>query len=58
MLLLLEVYTVYSLLVVFSQKAYLIHWVRLEQYKNVEEAYDDGMKRLEALVSRVHDIQP
>lgn len=41
-----------------DKKAYLIHWVRLEQYKNVEEAYDDGMKRLEALVSRVHDIQP
>ncbi|XP_057772465.1 anthranilate synthase alpha subunit 2, chloroplastic-like isoform X2 [Salvia miltiorrhiza] len=40
-----------------EKKAYVIHWVRLEQYKNVEEAYDGGMNRLEALVSRVHDIQ-
>ncbi|XP_042044823.1 anthranilate synthase alpha subunit 2, chloroplastic-like isoform X2 [Salvia splendens] len=40
-----------------EKKAYVIHWVRLEQYKNVEEAYHGGMNRLEALVSRVHDIQ-
>ncbi|KAL1541086.1 anthranilate synthase 2 [Salvia divinorum] len=40
-----------------EKKAYVIHWVRLEQYKNVEEAYDGGMNRLEALVSRVHDVQ-
>ncbi|KAK4412426.1 Anthranilate synthase alpha subunit, chloroplastic [Sesamum alatum] len=41
-----------------EKKAYVIHWVRLDQFSSVEEAYDDGMDRLEALVSRVHDIVP
>ncbi|KAI3461644.1 hypothetical protein Pfo_018307 [Paulownia fortunei] len=41
-----------------EKKAYVIHWVRLDQFSSVEEAYDDGMNRLEALVSRVHDIVP
>ncbi|CAI9777731.1 unnamed protein product [Fraxinus pennsylvanica] len=31
---------------------------RLDQFSSVEEAYNDGMSRLEALVSRVHDIVP
>ncbi|KAA8534095.1 hypothetical protein F0562_031712 [Nyssa sinensis] len=39
-----------------EKKAYVIHWVRLDQYSSVEEAYADGMKRLEILVSRVLDI--
>lgn len=37
---------------------FVIHWVRLDQYSSVEEAFNDGMNRLEALVSRVHDIIP
>ncbi|KAI4373408.1 hypothetical protein MLD38_011535 [Melastoma candidum] len=41
-----------------EKKAYVIHWVRLDQYSTVEEAYDDGMNRLETLLSRVHDIDP
>ncbi|KAL2508299.1 Anthranilate synthase alpha subunit 2 [Forsythia ovata] len=41
-----------------EKKAYVIHWVRLDQFSTVEEAYNDGMNRLEALVSRVHDIVP
>lgn len=41
-----------------EKKAFLIHWVRLDQYSSVDEAYNDGMKRLETLVSRVHDIDP
>ncbi|XWS53019.1 hypothetical protein CRYUN_Cryun11dG0122000 [Craigia yunnanensis] len=41
-----------------EKKAFVIHWVRLDQYSSVDEAYNDGMKRLETLVSRVHDIDP
>ncbi|KAJ7964153.1 Anthranilate synthase alpha subunit [Quillaja saponaria] len=39
-----------------EKKAYVIHWVRLDQYSSAEEAFDDGMNRLETLVSRVHDV--
>ncbi|XP_073024984.1 anthranilate synthase alpha subunit 2, chloroplastic-like [Primulina eburnea] len=51
----------YDNVIVFDhveKKAYIIHWVRLDQYSSVEEAYDDGMNRLEALASQVHDIIP
>nr|AFL91701.1 anthranilate synthase alpha-subunit 2 [Mitragyna speciosa] len=41
-----------------EKKAYLIHWVRLDEFSSVEEAYNDGINRLESLVSRVHDIVP
>lgn len=41
-----------------DKKAYVIHWVRLDQYPSVDEAFDDGMNQLETLVSRVHDIDP
>ncbi|XP_019233823.1 PREDICTED: anthranilate synthase alpha subunit 2, chloroplastic isoform X1 [Nicotiana attenuata] len=41
-----------------EKKAFVIHWVRLDQFSSVEEAYNDGMTRLEALMSRVHDIVP
>lgn len=41
-----------------EKKAYVIHWVRLDQFSSVEEAYKDGTSRLETLVSRVHDIVP
>ncbi|KAI3734933.1 hypothetical protein L6452_14415 [Arctium lappa] len=39
-----------------QKKAYVIHWVRLDQYLSIEEAYKDGIKRLEILVSKVHDV--
>ncbi|XP_062085151.1 anthranilate synthase alpha subunit 2, chloroplastic-like [Humulus lupulus] len=39
-----------------EKKAYIIHWVRLDRYASVDEAFNDGMNRLEALVSRVHDV--
>ncbi|XP_062172775.1 anthranilate synthase alpha subunit 2, chloroplastic-like [Alnus glutinosa] len=39
-----------------EKKAYLIHWVRMDQYSTAEEAFNDGIKRLDTLVSRVHDI--
>ncbi|KAM7491936.1 hypothetical protein LguiA_034857 [Lonicera macranthoides] len=41
-----------------QKKAYIIHWVRLDQYSSVRKAYIDGTKRLEALVSKVLDIDP
>ncbi|KAL4304136.1 hypothetical protein GQ457_10G008610 [Hibiscus cannabinus] len=51
----------YNDVIVFDhveKKAFVIHWVRLDQYSSVDEAYNDGMKQLETLVSRVHDINP
>ncbi|KAI7757932.1 hypothetical protein M8C21_007668 [Ambrosia artemisiifolia] len=35
-----------------EKKAYVIHWVRMDQYSSVDEAYKDGTDRLETLVSR------
>ncbi|GAV73824.1 Chorismate_bind domain-containing protein/Anth_synt_I_N domain-containing protein, partial [Cephalotus follicularis] len=49
----------YDDVVVFDhveKKAYVIHWVRLDRYSSVEEAFNDGMNRLNTLLSRVHDI--
>ncbi|KAM5583301.1 anthranilate synthase alpha subunit 2, chloroplastic-like [Rosa sericea] len=49
----------YDNVIVFDhveKKAHVIHWVQLDQYSSVEEAFNDGMNRLETLVSRVHDI--
>ncbi|KAL0341295.1 UNVERIFIED_CONTAM: Anthranilate synthase alpha subunit, chloroplastic [Sesamum radiatum] len=41
-----------------DKKAYVIHWVRLDRFSSAKKAYDDGMKRLETLVSKVQDIDP
>ncbi|KAM3697860.1 hypothetical protein ACB098_06G145000 [Castanea mollissima] len=41
-----------------EKKAYVIHWVRLDRYSSVEKAYNDGVKRLEVLLSKVQDIDP
>ncbi|XP_054824973.1 anthranilate synthase alpha subunit 2, chloroplastic-like isoform X2 [Prosopis cineraria] len=49
----------YDNVIVFDhveKKAYVIHWVQLDRYSSAEEALNDGMNRLETLVSRVHDI--
>ncbi|KAG9142017.1 hypothetical protein Leryth_009369 [Lithospermum erythrorhizon] len=51
----------YDDVVVFDhveKKAYLIHWVRMDCFSSVEEAFKDGMERLKLLVSRLHDITP
>ncbi|CAK7331272.1 unnamed protein product [Dovyalis caffra] len=39
-----------------EKKAYVIHWVQLDQFSSVEEAFKDGMSRLDSILSRVHDI--
>ncbi|WOL14360.1 anthranilate synthase alpha subunit 1, chloroplastic [Canna indica] len=47
----------YNDVIVFDhveKKAHVIHWVRLDRYSSVEKAYQDGKKRLEYLLSRVH----
>ncbi|KAJ4977734.1 hypothetical protein NE237_008514 [Protea cynaroides] len=36
-------------------KVYLIHWVQLDRYSSVDNAYIDGMRRLELLASRVQN---
>ncbi|CAK8574243.1 unnamed protein product [Lathyrus sativus] len=49
----------YDNVIVFDhveKKAFVIHWVRLDRYSSAEQALNDGMDRLETLVSRVHDI--
>ncbi|XP_071732775.1 anthranilate synthase alpha subunit 1, chloroplastic-like [Rutidosis leptorrhynchoides] len=51
----------YEDVVVFDhvqKRAYVIHWVRLDQYSSTEEAYTDGIKRLHILLSKVHDVDP
>ncbi|XP_050369922.1 anthranilate synthase alpha subunit 2, chloroplastic [Argentina anserina] len=49
----------YDNVIVFDhveKKAHVIHWVQLDQYSSVEDAFNDGINRLETLLSRVHDI--
>ncbi|XP_057252296.1 anthranilate synthase alpha subunit 2, chloroplastic isoform X2 [Beta vulgaris subsp. vulgaris] len=49
----------YDNVIVFDhveKKAYVIHWVRVDRFSSAEEAYNDGIDRLEYLLSRVHDI--
>ncbi|KAF7816333.1 anthranilate synthase alpha subunit 1, chloroplastic-like [Senna tora] len=41
-----------------EKKAYVIHWVRLDRYSSAEDAYKDGVQRLEKLVARVQSSQP
>ncbi|KAI8536261.1 hypothetical protein RHMOL_Rhmol10G0243000 [Rhododendron molle] len=38
-----------------EKKAFVIHWVQLDQFSSVDEAFNDGMNRLNTLVSRVPD---
>ncbi|KAJ0984105.1 hypothetical protein J5N97_002461 [Dioscorea zingiberensis] len=39
-----------------EKKAYVIHWVRVDQYSSIEEAYVDAKNRLEIFLSRVHNV--
>ncbi|XP_073293108.1 anthranilate synthase alpha subunit 1, chloroplastic-like [Primulina huaijiensis] len=51
----------YNDVVVFDhveKKAYVIHWVHLDRYSSAKEAYEDGIKRLEILVSKMQDVDP
>ncbi|XP_010256591.1 PREDICTED: anthranilate synthase alpha subunit 2, chloroplastic isoform X2 [Nelumbo nucifera] len=41
-----------------EKKAFVIHWVLLDRYSSVDEAYNDGMKRLQVLVSKIQNIDP
>ncbi|XP_050210895.1 anthranilate synthase alpha subunit 1, chloroplastic [Mercurialis annua] len=41
-----------------EKKVHVIHWVRMDKYSSVEDAYSDGIKRLEKLLARVLDIDP
>ncbi|KAE8660159.1 Anthranilate synthase alpha subunit 1 [Hibiscus syriacus] len=48
----------YNDVVVFNHvenKAYVIHWVRLDRHSSVEKAYNEGVKHLEKLVARLQD---
>ncbi|KAJ1701239.1 hypothetical protein LUZ63_001018 [Rhynchospora breviuscula] len=48
----------YTDVIVFDhveKKAYAIHWVRLDQYASVEEAYQDGKNQLNTFLSRIHN---
>ena len=51
----------YNDVVVFDnveKKAYVIHWVRVDDYSSIDEAFKDGQRRIDILVSRVQDIDP
>ncbi|RZC78273.1 hypothetical protein C5167_002494 [Papaver somniferum] len=41
-----------------EKKAYVIHWVRMDRYSSVEDAYNDGIKRLERLLSAIQTTDP
>nr|CAD1819411.1 unnamed protein product [Ananas comosus var. bracteatus] len=49
----------YNDVIVFDhveKKAYVIHWVHLDRYSSVEEAYKDGRARLDVLLSKLHNF--
>ncbi|CAM0877507.1 unnamed protein product [Alopecurus aequalis] len=49
----------YNDVVVFDhveKKTHVIHWVRVDCYHSIDEAYEDGKNRLEALLSRLHSL--
>ncbi|XP_010414346.1 PREDICTED: anthranilate synthase alpha subunit 2, chloroplastic-like isoform X2 [Camelina sativa] len=41
-----------------EKKAYVIHWVRIDKDRSVEDNFTDGMNRLESLTSRIQDQKP
>ncbi|PKA53066.1 Anthranilate synthase component I-2, chloroplastic [Apostasia shenzhenica] len=49
----------YNDVIVFDhveKKAFVIHWVHMNKYSSVEDAYNDGINRLDNLLSRVHNV--
>lgn len=50
----------YNNVIVFDhveKKAYVIHWVRLDRFSSVEDAYQDGKNRLDRLLAMVHNVE-
>ncbi|KAH0450299.1 hypothetical protein IEQ34_020991 [Dendrobium chrysotoxum] len=48
----------YNDVIVFDhveKKAFVIHWVHLSRHSSIEDAYQNGRKRLENLLARVHN---
>lgn len=48
----------YNDVIVFDhveKKAFVVHWVHIDQYSSIEDAYQDGRNQLENLLSRVHN---
>ncbi|CAH8264160.1 unnamed protein product [Arabidopsis lyrata] len=41
-----------------EKKAYVIHWVRIDKDRSVEDNFTDGMNRLESLTARIQDQKP
>ncbi|KAI3896599.1 hypothetical protein MKX03_023174 [Papaver bracteatum] len=41
-----------------EKKIYAVHWVRLDQYSSVQEAFNDGINKLDNLASKVFNIEP
>ncbi|CAO2840824.1 unnamed protein product [Amaranthus hypochondriacus] len=39
-----------------EKKIHAIHWVQLDKFSSIDEALDKGMIRLNALLSKIHDI--
>ncbi|XP_074303086.1 anthranilate synthase alpha subunit 2, chloroplastic-like [Silene latifolia] len=39
-----------------EKKIYVIHWVQLDRFSSTEEAIENGMNRLQSLLSKVYDI--
>ncbi|CAJ2644026.1 anthranilate synthase alpha subunit 1, chloroplastic-like [Trifolium pratense] len=51
----------YETVIVFDhveKKAYVILWVRTDQYSSAENAYEDGKTRLKKLVAKLQDNKP
>ncbi|XP_057536347.1 anthranilate synthase alpha subunit 2, chloroplastic-like [Amaranthus tricolor] len=49
----------YDNVIVFDhveKKVYVIHWVRVDRFKSAEEAYKDGVERLDHFLSKVQDV--
>ncbi|KAK8970116.1 hypothetical protein KSP40_PGU012138 [Platanthera guangdongensis] len=49
----------YNDVIVFDhveKKAFVIHWVHVDRFSSIEDAYQDGRNRLDNVLSRVHDI--
>ncbi|TVU44312.1 hypothetical protein EJB05_03748, partial [Eragrostis curvula] len=47
----------YNDVIVFDhveKTTHVIHWVRVDCYNSIDEAYEDGTNRIEALLSRLH----
>ncbi|XP_072960341.1 anthranilate synthase alpha subunit 2, chloroplastic-like [Typha angustifolia] len=49
----------YNNVIVFDhveKKAFVIHWVQVDRYSSIEDAYQDGRSKLDLLLSKVHNF--